>query len=290
MIQNGNTRKFWGLPSFFILLTVNLVILVFSTNTMLLTPKVWGMNALAFFQKGLYETASWFGRTVNSINELKDLKAQYNLTLKQLNEYQKMDQNFREILRENKLLKEQLGFSKSFEIEHIPAAVIARDPVEMFSSFIINKGHRDGVSKGMPVTACQKGRVGLVGKVIQTGSFTSRVIPIYNSTLHVAARFQDSRYEGLISGMGRKENHLVMNYVKKTALERIHLDDIIITSGMQSLYPKGISIGRVNNITSREYNTSLEISVIPSIDFGSLEHVFILKNLKQGQKEGDYEN
>ncbi len=281
MNQDTNAHKFWGLPSFLVLLVVNIVILIFSTNTMMMTPKAWGMNVLSFFQKGFYETTSWFSRTMNSINELKDLKHQHDLVLKRLNQYQEMDQNFKEILKENDLLKKQLGFSRSLKLNHVPAAIIAKDPVDLFSSFIVDKGSRDGIRKGMPVTAYQNGVVGLVGKVIQTGRISSQIIPIYNSTNHVAARFQHSRYEGLVSGMGDAGKHLIMNYVKKTAIKEIRLDDMIVTSGMRSLYPGGISIGTVDNITSREYNTSLEISVSPSIDFSTLEYVFILTDQKE---------
>ena len=81
--------------------------------------------------------------------------------------------------------------------------------------------------------------------------------------------------------MGDSENHLIMNYVKKTALTQINIDDRVITSGMQSLYPGGISIGIVKSITSREYNTSLEIEVFPTIDFGKLEYVFVLTEEKE---------
>ncbi|MDA3958853.1 MAG: rod shape-determining protein MreC [Oceanispirochaeta sp.] len=243
---------------------------------MLLSPKSVGMSVLSLFQQGIHGTITWVTDTVNSINELKHLKDQYDQTLAKLNEFQEMNRNFEEIIQENALLREQLGFSKSLDLAHIPAKIIGKDPVNLFSSFIIDKGSLDGISKNMPVTAYQNGVIGLVGKVIQTGFNSSQVIPLYNSTSYVASRFQYSRYEGLISGLGDTENHLIMDYVKKTALAQINVNDMVITSGMQSLYPGGIYIGKVESITSREYDTSLEIEVSPTIDFGNLEFVFIL--------------
>jgi rod shape-determining protein MreC len=251
---------------------------------MLLTPKSMGMSVLSLFQQGIHGTMTWFTDTVNSINELKNLKSQYDLTLQKLNEFQEMNRNFEEIIQENILLREQLGFSKSLDLDHIPAKIIGKDPVNLFSSFIIDKGSMDGITKDMPVTAYQNGVLGLVGKVIQTGFNSSQVIPIYNSTNFVASRFQKSRFEGLVSGQGDTENHLIMNYVKKTALNQINVDDMVITSGMQSLYPGGIYIGKVESITSKEYNTSLEIEITPTIDFGQLEFVFILTGLEEQMK------
>lgn len=276
MAHNQRSSRFWGIPSFLVLTIINVVILIFSTNSMLISPKTLGMSFLSLFQEGINGTVEWFSGTVNSINELKNLKEEYDATLKKLTAYEQMDRNFEEVNRENELLREQLGFSKALEFDHISARIIAKDPVSLFSSFIINKGSSDGIRKGMPVTAYQNGVIGLVGKVIETGLNSSRIIPIYNSTSFVAARFQYSRFEGLIAGLGDTENHLIMNYVKKTALSQINVNDTVISSGMQSLYPGGISIGTVKSITSREYNTSLEIEVSPTIDFGQLEYVFVL--------------
>ena len=243
------------------------------------------MAVLSVFQKAVYGTVSWFSGTVNSINELKNLKKEYDKTLAKLNEYETMDKNIVEIRKENALLKEQLDFSRDFEISHVPAEIIAKDPVNLFSSFMINKGKRHGIRKGMPVTAYQNGIIGLVGKVIEAGYGSSIIIPIYDSTSFVASRFQETRYEGLINGLGGNDRNLIMNYVKKTATSEIHNNDLIITSGMKSLYPKGIYIGRVQSITSREYNTSLEIEVAPVIDFSRLEYIFVLtengKEVKQ---------
>ncbi|MBF9016090.1 MULTISPECIES: rod shape-determining protein MreC [unclassified Oceanispirochaeta] len=281
MAHNQQSSRFWGIPSFLVLIIINVVILIFSTNSMLVSPKSLGMSFLSIFQEGINNTVTWFSGTVNSINELKNLKEEYDSTLNKLTAYEQMDRNFEEVNRENELLREHLGFSRALEIDHINARIIAKDPVSLFSSFIINKGSKDGIVKGMPVTSYQNGVIGLVGKIIETGINSSQVIPIYNSTSFVAARFQYSRFEGLIAGLGDSENHLIMNYVKKTALTQINIDDRVITSGMQSLYPGGISIGKVKSITSREYNTSLEIEVFPTIDFGKLEYVFVLTEDKE---------
>ncbi|OQY33691.1 MAG: rod shape-determining protein MreC [Spirochaetaceae bacterium 4572_59] len=273
----GSTLK--KLPTFIILLLFSLTLLVFSTNSRLSNPKQLGMSVISVFQKAVHGSIAWFSDTVNSINELKNLKVEHDKILLKLNKYEKMYKNIEEIRRENELLKEQLNFSKSFEISHIPAEIIAKDPVNIFSSFMIDKGLRHGIRKGMPVTAYQNGIIGIVGKVIDAGYGSSIVLPIYDSTSFVAARFQDNRYEGLINGRGSNNKNLIMNYVKKTASSVIYNNDLIITSGMESLYPKGIYIGRVQSITSQEYNTSLEIEVEPVLDFSKLEYLFVLTGL-----------
>ena len=278
-MQDSKNRR---TPTFILLLIISLTMLIFSTNARLSNPKMIGMSILSGFQKAVFESVSWFSGTVNSINELKNLKDEYDKTLQKLNEYETMDKNITEIRKENQLLKEQLDFNKDLKISHVAAEIIAKDPVNLYSSFMINKGRRHGVKDGMPLTAYQNGIIGLVGKVVEAGFGSSLVLPIYDSSSYVAARFQDTRYEGLVNGTGSNENLLIMNYVKKTATYQISNDDLIITSGMQSIYPRGIYIGTVQSITSREYNTSLEIEVLPVIDFSTLEYVFVLTG-----KEGD---
>jgi len=71
-----------------------------------------------------------------------------------------------------------------------------------------------------------------------------------------------------------------MSYVNKNGKERISYGDIVITSGMKSIFPKGIYIGRVRSISAREYETSLQLEIEPTVDFSRLEYVFILKQDK----------
>jgi rod shape-determining protein MreC len=102
------------------------------------------------------------------------------------------------------------------------------------------------------------------------------VIPISDPGNHVAARLLRSRYEGLVSGGGGGTN-LIMRYVDDRARESIRFEDEIVTSGMNSIYPAGIPIGRVDTIQSKAYETTLELTLQPIIDFERLEYVFVIQ-------------
>jgi rod shape-determining protein MreC len=91
----------------------------------------------------------------------------------------------------------------------------------------------------------------------------------------VGARLLTSHYEGLVNGSG--DESVTMKYVKRYARSNIRYGDIVVTSGMKSLYPSGIFIGAVKAIHAREYDTSLELELEPVIDFSRLEYVFVLK-------------
>jgi rod shape-determining protein MreC len=190
-----------------------------------------------------------------------------------------MDQATREVLelrRQNAALKQQLDFAQNLPPERIPAEVIARDTDNLFSTITINKGSRQGVKRGMPVVAWQGDIEGLVGRVVLVGPGSSQILPLYDPQCIVSARVDTTRDEGLVAGQGKDRGNLVMNYVKKIAKDKIGYGDLVVSSGLGGVYPKGINIGRIRDITAPSYETSLVLQVQPIIDFDRLEYLFLV--------------
>jgi len=237
-------------------------------------------GTLSFFsllQAGLDNTVKFTRNTVNSVGELKDLKNRYDLLYAELDEYRGIHRDFLEVKRENREFKKLLGFMDSLDHDSIPCEIIGKDPSNLSSTVIINKGSKHGIEKNMPVVAEQNGMIGIVGKVINVGIQSSLVLPLLDQSSYIAGRLSKSRFEGLINGLGSNEGFLELNYVKKIALNDISVGDLVETSGMKSLYPKGYYIGRIVDISRVEYETSLSIKVEPIIDFSRLEYVSVLK-------------
>ena len=140
----------------------------------------------------------------------------------------------------------------------------------------IDKGFNNGITVGMIVISSQDDFAGLVGKVVSVTRQTARVRPIIDQNHYVAARLQISRFLGLVKGRGREDGTLLMLYVNKTANPFISVNDLVVTSGTKSIYPPNIIIGRLKEIRSREYSSSLELVLEPVIDFTRLEHAFVL--------------
>ena len=161
-------------------------------------------------------------------------------------------------------------------MRYVAGEVIARDPGSQFSTIMVNRGRTHGIRKGMPVVAFQEGLQGLVGKVQTVGLLSSAVQPISDPNSFVAARLGNSRYDGLVAGSQLPWGNLIMTYVRKLALSDIAYGELVVTSGMGQLYPEGIHIGRVREMTAKGYEASLELEVEPIVDFSRLEYVFIL--------------
>ena len=67
-----------------------------------------------------------------------------------------------------------------------------------------------------------------------------------------------------------------MLFVDKSARDQVAAGDLVITSGMRSIFPEGLAIGRVESIQGKSYETSLELRLKPVVDFGVLEYAFVL--------------
>ena len=283
--SNGSGRAKKNLIVFVLLLLFNIVFLISDSRAKeALKPSEIGLSFISVFQKGFTYTSSFFSGTINSINELKRVKSEYAKLIKKISVYESLEKNYLEIERENIELRRQLDFLKTGSVEKIPAMIIGNDPGNIFNTIVIDKGTDDGVFKNMPVVAFYDGFQGLVGRVIETGTKSSKVLPVYDKSFYVASRLQNLRYEGLVNGSGSSKNRIFMNYVNKSGRERITYGDIVITSGMKSIFPKGVYIGRVRSISAREYETSLQLEIEPTVDFSRLEYVFVLKQDEQSDE------
>ena len=279
----GGGKKQKGLQGsdfyvFIILVLVSFVTLFFSSRSVLVEVKNLGLTMFSGLRGGIHEASSAISQAVLSFQELTYLKREYTELTERIARYEQLERTSAEIRQENNRLREQLGFSQDLRYQHIPAELIGRDPDNLFSALIINKGRQAGVEVNMPVIAYQNGVQALVGKVINTGAFESLVMPLHDSSCFVASRLAESRYEGIVEGRGNPESPLLMRYIRKRAREEINHGDMVISSGMGGIYPPGINIGRVNRINYQENELSMEVELEPFIEFSRLEYVFVIKS------------
>jgi rod shape-determining protein MreC len=253
------------------------IMLILSSGGFVEGVKNTGLSLFSGIRGGIYEVTSFVSRTVLSIKELSDLRREHAELLGQLDRFEELERSNAEIFQENIRLKEQLDFARTLRYRRIPAQISGRDPNNLFSAIVINKGSFSGVSNNMTVVAWQNGVQALVGKVIQTGAFESLVMPVFDINALVSSRFSVSRFEGIIEGQGNSESTLLMRFVPRRARDEINIGDIVATSGMGGIFPAGINIGRVSRVNVLEYETTLVVEIVPMIDFSRLEYVFVIE-------------
>ncbi len=276
MERDSQGQPFWGWPSFVILLVLNLTLLFLTQRGILSLERTITLNLPTLFYEKVIRPMESVGNYVGVRNYVAELEGENQRLQKEIQTLRQVGKGYEELLRENTLLREQLEFSQTLRVNHLVAEIIAKDPGNIFASLLIDKGTDQGVQVGAPVVAPYRQQLALVGKVVKVSSRSAQIIPLFSDTFHIASRFQKSRFEGLISGTGQRGSLLVMNYVPKTALPEIQERDTIISSGGDSRYPEGIYIGSMGKVTSKDYSTSLEIEVLPYINFEKLEYLFVL--------------
>jgi rod shape-determining protein MreC len=259
-----------------VLIILSLAFLLVSNRAVVIKPREVGLSFVGFFQKGFTGFFRWFGDTAGSVRQLNAAREELDAARARLQEMDRVTREIVELRRQNATLREQLDFAQSLAPDRVAAEVIARDTDNLFSTITINKGSRQGVRQGMPAVAYQGDMEGLVGKVLSVGPGASQIIPLYDPQCLVSARMDSTRDEGLVKGEGKDHGTVLLQYVKKTAKDAIQYGDLVVTSGLGGLYPKGINLGRVRDIRALAYETSLEIEVEPIINFDRLEYVFLI--------------
>lgn len=277
MANNKSSFRFRFSEFLFItFIIISSTLLAFSSGSFVLNFKKVGFSIISTLDKGVHFVVDGVADTFNAVGELRKLKKDYNELVIKLENYEQMQRSNADITKENARLKEQLDFAVSIDEKNIPAQIISRDLGNAFSYLTIDKGSVNGIRKNMPVIAFQNGNQGLVGKVIQVGTFTSQIMPIYNINNIVSARIQNTRDLGLVNGLGSQDQPLQMQYIRKRVLDELHFGDVVVTSGENDNYMRDIPIGSISKITVLDYNSSLNIELTPIIDFSRLETVIVV--------------
>jgi rod shape-determining protein MreC len=178
-------------------------------------------------------------------------------------------QQYREVIQENRRLKELLAL-KEHETHAVAAAkVIARGYDRLQNTVILDKGKKSGIEKGMAVITTK----GLVGKIYSVRDDFSEVLLIRDSNFSVAVRLQNSRREGIVSGSGY--SYCLLKYVAPE--ETIERGEAVITSGFDGIFPEGIPVGVVSTVKKEGIEFFQYIEVMPFQASEKAEEVLVLK-------------
>ena len=266
------------------------LLLAFNSGGFVVNLKKVGFSIISSVEKGVHFVVDGITNTVNSVGELRKLKKEYNELVLKLENYEQMQRSNADITKENERLKEQLGFSISMDEKNILAQIISRNLDNAYSYLTIDKGSVNGIKKNMPVVAFQNGNQGLVGKVIQVGTFTSQIMPIYNIKNIVSVRIQNTRDLGLVSGLGTQNQPLLLQHIRKRVMEELSYGDVVVTSGENDNYMRDIPVGTITKITALDYNSSLNIELTPIIDFARLENVIVVNQKELNDRKTSSDN
>ncbi len=193
---------------------------------------------------------------------------QRNLALDRENrELRSQLQQVQEISLQNDRLRKLLAFVDDLDLPALPAQVIGEDASNWARTVVIDKGTRAGLRNGLPVVAAE----GVVGRIIKTSPGSSRVLLITDASSAIAALVQRTRTRGVARGRG---DNLSVEYALRDA--DIQVGDLLVTSGMGGVFPKGLPLGLVESVEKDQFDLFQRVQVTTTADFSHLEEVLVI--------------
>jgi rod shape-determining protein MreC len=192
-------------------------------------------------------------------------------------------QAMQELQSENNRLKSLLAYTQSnYTYTYITARVTTKDPGYYFDTFIINVGYNDGVVVNDAIVTAD----GLVGRVVETGGTYSKVMAIIDSRSSVSGTIERTRDNGIINGLALSESDSGNCKMIFLPLEAELLPgDEVITNGLGGLFPSGLQIGTVVEVSNSGTSTSGKTVIVkPTVDFLHLEYVLVVKTNSKGSQ------
>ena len=234
--------------------------------------RVWIQAAAAPFQNvttrvggagvNIFEYLATLNRAAKENEQLKQRLAQAETELR----------DARAARDENERLKGLLGLKEESKYTSVMARVIARDPSAWFDTVTINRGRSSGIELNMPVVTGE----GIVGRVVALSPWTAQVMLITDERAAAGAvvgQLGTSNALGSVKGEGRN-GLLEMRYV--SGMEQVNKGDYIVTTGQDGIYPPGLSVGEVVEVTTGTATVPHVIHAKPSAHINSLEEVAVL--------------
>jgi rod shape-determining protein MreC len=185
------------------------------------------------------------------------------------------------LLREQTIIATQfqqlMAYQETAPMTTLPARIIGRNVSNWYRAMIINKGDRDGIKPEMGVIT----NAGVVGRVIRVNPSTAIVLLLSDPNVAITGMVQNTRDEGIIQGTPQGTIH--MKYLPP--LSPVQPGDPVVTSGLTGDFPRGLQIGRIQQVTKADTDLFQLGEIDPIVDFSKLEGVLVITSFQTSLPE-----
>jgi len=265
------------------IILVGVLVLVMLTGLHLSAGDLYGITPLASATRDLLapvqrlamvagrEVSELFSFPVSIIN----ISQRNKMLSEKVSELEGELLKLQEAREENARLKDLLDFQTQIATQMTTetAAVIGRDTGNWFGSIIINKGLDNGIEADMAVIT----PAGLVGRVTKVSGTTAEVLLITDPRSGVGCLVHEKRAPGIVEGLAGGSGNLQMVHIPADLAPQ--QGDKIISSGLGSVYPKGIPVGTVVEKRKEKSGLFIMADITPYVDFNRLEEVLVIKSV-----------
>jgi rod shape-determining protein MreC len=200
---------------------------------------------------------------------LVDVRSENTQLHREMDSLRRENSRYRELLATHERLRSLLHFKEVIHRPVVAAQVVGLDPTGWFKSVIIDKGKNAGLKWDMPVVNAS----GVVGRIVSVSNNYAKVLLIIDQNSAVDCLTQRSRDRGMVKGTSGQV--CKMDYMAKSSDAVV--GDLIITSGLGGVFPKGLPVGNITGVKEGEGKLFKEIDVMPSVDFSKLEEVLVIQ-------------
>ena len=198
---------------------------------------------------------------------LRNLKVENEALKRDLAIAQVAVQEQRALADRTRGLERLLDLREHLKLKTVAAEIIGAAATPDFRTLTIDKGTRDGVRADMSVIA----PAGVVGRLVVPSLRSAKIQLLIDRNAAAGAIVERTRAQGIVVGGG--DDRLRMEYVSE-AFDVI-VGDVVVTSGIDGIYPKGFVIGRIEAV-ERAGGAYKRITIKPAVDFSSLEEVLVV--------------
>jgi rod shape-determining protein MreC len=258
-----------------VLLLTNLVIMAVDARDSVTRQRLLRVWVQALVSPAQSISSGATGASTNFVKQIINFRgtANENERLKQeLATAQLELRNAQQAAAENDRLQSLLNLKEKTGYDQVNARVIARDSSIWFNTITINRGSSSGIALNMPVVT----GTGIVGRVIALSPWTAQVMMVTDEKAAAGAivgQLGGSGSLGSVRGLGEK-GLVEMRYV--SGLDKVEVGDFILTTGQDGIYPPGLTIGEVVQVTPGTATQSHEILIRPGAKLDQLEDVAVL--------------
>ena len=233
-------------------------------------------DTLSYAEKIVTYPFSYITTKTREYNKLKDVNEENDILETSLDRIDAIETENVELRRQIDALKNELNIDHTLtDYEYLNATVVSRNVGFWYNTITIDKGTYNGVEKDMVVINSK----GLIGKIIKTSTFTSdvRLITTSDTNNKISVHISNGDYDlyGLINSYDYNDNYLEVEGISNT--KDVRVGDYVYTSGLGGIFPSGILVGTVSEISTDSYDLAKIIKVKPSSDFTDINYVSILK-------------
>ena len=198
---------------------------------------------------------------------LIDVRGKNKQLRMELNELKAESSQNKEIRISYENLLSILDFNKSNPDKKVFAEVIGEVKRDFSRLMIINKGSRNGIKPNFAVVSHD----GIIGKVQSVTAFQSTVQLITDSLSQYPVMLQRTRTKAMLQGENGE-----LRIVDIPRRLDIKPDDLVITSGLAGIFPKGFPVGKVEEVTKKKFGLFQTATLVPIVDLDNIEVVAVI--------------